>query len=177
MRNDQIFRLWAQKILKCVQICLNILYCVLKTAYLQETYCCVPHLRCYLTVGLRKMWKHFIYIKRCHRNKHLYMCIYSCITSRFIFHGLTTSRIYLWIYILDFWALYVFLLIFFFLLFLWFFTIGTSFRQHFQSPFHSPEFPDEIIDGATTASGMEPMYVFLFISVWHPLQWWLIIKQ
>lgn len=127
--------------------------------------------------NVNKMWKHFIYIKRCHGNKHLYMCVYSCFTSRFIFHGLTTSHIYLWIYIVDFCGLYIFLL---FLLFLWFLTIASSFRQQFPSPFNSSEFSDEIIDGATTAPGLEPMYVFFFfglISVRHPLQWWLIIRQ
>lgn len=67
--------------------------------------------------SLRKMWKHFIYIKRCHGNKHLYMCVYSCFTSRFIFHGLTTSHIYLWIYIVDFCGLYVFLLFLNFIIF------------------------------------------------------------
>ncbi|XP_035761521.1 signal transducer and activator of transcription 6 isoform X2 [Neolamprologus brichardi] len=37
-------------------------------------------------------------------------------------------------------------------------TSQSSFSmQQFQSPFNSPDLPDEIIDGATTASGLEPM--------------------
>lgn len=37
-------------------------------------------------------------------------------------------------------------------------TSQSSFSmQQFNSPFGSPEFPDEIIDGAPTAPGMEPM--------------------
>uniref|UniRef100_A0A3B4GZT8 Signal transducer and activator of transcription n=1 Tax=Pundamilia nyererei TaxID=303518 RepID=A0A3B4GZT8_9CICH len=54
-----------------------------------------------------------------------------------------------------------------------FYTGNEPTLQQFQSPFNSSEFSDEIIDGATTDPGLEPMYVFFFglISVRHPLQW------